>query len=227
MGSWEFPLLLADLCPWKWGEKEKVLVAQLYPTLCGPMGYFVTPMDCSPSGSSVHGILQARILEWGVIPFSRGSARPRDRTLVSHVTGEFFTVWATREAPCPRKPRSKWGWAFLADCSHLQNQSRNQTGNDFPCLWWSSTIGTGYKLEILRGFPGGSDSKQFTYQFRRHMRQGCRRQEMRVQSLGRADPLEEAWQPTLVFLPGESHGQRSLAGYTVHRVAEWDMNESI
>ena len=42
-GSWEFPLLLADLCPWKWGEKEKVLVAQLCPTLCDPMGYFVTP----------------------------------------------------------------------------------------------------------------------------------------------------------------------------------------
>ena len=39
-------------------------------------------------------------------------------------------------------------------------------------------------------------------------------QETQVQSLGQEDPLEEAWQPTPVFLPGESHGQRSLAGYT-------------
>ena len=52
--------------------KVKALVAQLYPTLC-------TPMDCSPPGSSVHGILQARILEWVSIPFSRGSSWPRDR----------------------------------------------------------------------------------------------------------------------------------------------------
>ena len=56
------------------------------------------PLDCSPPGSSVHGILQARILEWVVIPFSRGSSWPRDRTPVSCIAGRFFTVWATREA---------------------------------------------------------------------------------------------------------------------------------
>jgi len=70
--------------------KVKVLVAQLCPTLCNPM-------DCSPSGSSVHGILQARILEWVAIPFSRGSSRPRDQTQVFHTAGRFFTVHATRE----------------------------------------------------------------------------------------------------------------------------------
>ena len=50
------------------------------------------PMDCSPPGSSVHGILQARILEWTAIPFSRGSSRPRDRTHVSYIscTGRQF-----------------------------------------------------------------------------------------------------------------------------------------
>ena len=210
-GSWDFPLLLADLCPWKWGGAVKVLVAQLCPTLCDPM-------HRSPSGSSVHGILQARILKWGAIPFSRGSSRPRDRTLVSHITGGFFTIWATREAPCSWKPGSKWGCAFLADCSHLQNQSRKQTGNDFPCLWWSSTIGTGYKLEILRGFPGGSDCKQFTCRCRRDRRRG-------VWSLGWDDPLEEARQPTPVFLPGESHGQRSLAGYSPWGCTELDTTE--
>ena len=51
---------------------------QLCPTLCNPM-------DCSPPGRSVHGILQARILEWAAIPFSRGSSRPRDRTSMSSV----------------------------------------------------------------------------------------------------------------------------------------------
>ena len=49
----------------------KVLIAQLCPTLCNPM-------DCSLPGSSVHGIFQARILEWVAIPFSRGSSGPRD-----------------------------------------------------------------------------------------------------------------------------------------------------
>ena len=53
-------------------------------------------MDCSPPGSSVHGILQARILEWVAISFSRGSSQPRDQTRVSCTAGRFFTDWATR-----------------------------------------------------------------------------------------------------------------------------------
>ena len=52
---------------------------------------------CSPPGSSVHGILQVRILEWVAIPSSRGSSQPRDRTQVSCTVGGFFTIWATRE----------------------------------------------------------------------------------------------------------------------------------
>ena len=47
---------------------------------------------------AVHGILQARIPDWVVIPFSRGSSQPRDQTQVSHIAGGFFTSWATREA---------------------------------------------------------------------------------------------------------------------------------
>ena len=58
-------------------------VAQSCPTLCNPM-------DCSPPGSSIHGILQARILEWVAISSSRGSSRPRDRTQVSHIAGRCF-----------------------------------------------------------------------------------------------------------------------------------------
>ena len=55
-------------------------------------------MDCSPPGSSVCEILQARTLEWVTIYFSRGSFQPRDWTWVSRIAGRFFTVWATRKA---------------------------------------------------------------------------------------------------------------------------------
>ena len=53
--------------------------------------------------STVHGILQARILEWVAIPFSKGSSQPRDWIQISHIAGRFFTIWATREASrgCP------------------------------------------------------------------------------------------------------------------------------
>ena len=56
------------------------------------------PVDCSPPSSSVHGSLQARILEWVAISFSRGSSRPRDWTQVSHIAGRRFNLCATREA---------------------------------------------------------------------------------------------------------------------------------
>ena len=56
------------------------------------------PVDCNLLGFSVHGILQARILEWIAISFSRGSSRPRDQTRVSHIGGRHFNLWATREA---------------------------------------------------------------------------------------------------------------------------------
>ena len=56
-------------------------------------------MDCHWSGSSDHGVLQARVLEWVATPFSRGSSWPRDWTQVSHIAGRFFTIWAIRKAP--------------------------------------------------------------------------------------------------------------------------------
>ena len=54
--------------------------------------YITDPTDCSPPGSSIHGILQARILEWVAIPFSRGSSRPRNWTCISCIAGRFFTT---------------------------------------------------------------------------------------------------------------------------------------
>ena len=56
------------------------------------------PTDCSPPGSSVHGIFQARTVEWVAISFSRGSSRPRDWTWVSSIAGRLFTLWAFRGA---------------------------------------------------------------------------------------------------------------------------------
>ena len=50
------------------------------------------PMNCSPLGSSIHGILQARILEWITISFSRESFQPRDQTRISCIASRFFTV---------------------------------------------------------------------------------------------------------------------------------------
>ena len=89
-------------------------------TLCNPM-------DCSLSGSSVHGILQARMLEWVSIPFSRRSSQPRDQTQVSCIAAKFFTVWATRESPqrilkiikCKK-------WLFVVNiCTDLFSHSKN------------------------------------------------------------------------------------------------------
>ena len=64
---------------------SKVLVSQSCPTLW-------YPKDCSPPCSSVHGICQARILEWFTITFSREPSQPRDQTQVSCIAGRFFTV---------------------------------------------------------------------------------------------------------------------------------------
>ena len=65
-------------------------VTQSCSTLCDPMDY-------SLSGSSIHGILQAGVLEWVAISFFSRSSRPRDRTWVSHIVGRHFIIWANRE----------------------------------------------------------------------------------------------------------------------------------
>ena len=77
---------------WVIKERKESEVAQSCPTLCDPL-------DCSPPGSSIHGILQARVLEWIAVSCSRGSSWPRDQTQVSCIAGRHFTIWATREAP--------------------------------------------------------------------------------------------------------------------------------
>ena len=91
-------------------------VTQSCPTLCNPM-------DCSLPGFSVHGIFQARVLEWDAISFSRGSSQPRDQTLVSCIASRRFTVWAMREVS-PAQSNYKWHFLHWALFSVL--------------LWWGS-----------------------------------------------------------------------------------------
>ena len=87
--------------------KVKVKVTQSYLTLWDPM-------DCI-----LHGILQARILEWVAFSFSRGSSQPRDRPQVSHIVGRFFTSWATRAARAPEALvnsfiQAQTGWSEIS-----------------------------------------------------------------------------------------------------------------
>ena len=107
-------------------EKESE-VAHSSLTLCHPM-------DCSLSGSSVHGIFQARVLEWIAISFSRrssrpssrGSSQPRNRTRVSRVAGRRFTIWATRDPlqhSCLENPRDGGAW-WAAVYGVTQSQRR-------------------------------------------------------------------------------------------------------
>ena len=77
--------------PW-WSLVAVMLIALLCPTLCSPIHH------CHPLGSSVHGIFQARMLEWVALLFSRGSSQTKDRTQVSFIPGRFL-IWEA-----PRKP---------------------------------------------------------------------------------------------------------------------------
>ena len=86
---WELIAQRGELCSALCGDLHEV--AQSCLTLCDPMG-------CSLPGSSVHGIFQARVLEWVAISFSRGSSQPKGQTRVSRTTGRRLTVWASREA---------------------------------------------------------------------------------------------------------------------------------
>ena len=108
---------------------------------------FLSPMDCSLSGSSVHRILQARILEWVAIPFSRGSSQPRDWTSVSYITGRFFTIWATRETTSLQKAM----YIYIHTRKEL-----DMTGwlhsNTHTCLW--DKVQEGYIRNIVTSGKG-------------------------------------------------------------------------
>ena len=112
---------------WKWKKSENVNHSVV--------SDFLKPMDCSPPVSSVLGILQARILEWVAISFSRGSSWPRDWTLVSCIAGRFFTVWATRE---------------MSGDSDKNNFKHHWSPTEFPSMMYH---------EILPGFDSHNNMK--------------------------------------------------------------------
>ena len=117
---WGLPWVTSPLCALvsssvKWGF---VVVYSL-----SPVWLFCDPMDSSPSGSSVHGIFWARVLEWIAISFSKGSSQPRDQTQVSRIVDRCFTVWATREVVLHNRYsifcKGSWYTCFHNDMSSL------------------------------------------------------------------------------------------------------------
>ena len=85
---------------------------------------------------TVHGIFQAKILEWVAFPFSRGSSQPRIQTQVSHISGRFFTNWATREV---RKGRESWGLLHNPEAAMAwwSGAEEEKKGNE---RWWKEVI---------------------------------------------------------------------------------------
>ena len=93
-------------------------------------------MDYNLPGSSVHGILQTRILEWVAMPFSRGSSQPRDPTQIFSIAGGFFTVWATREAwSSALTVRVSW----LRKCVTRLASSCRHSSVSIKCWWIKSS----------------------------------------------------------------------------------------
>ena len=228
-------------------------------------------MDCSLPGSSVHGILQAIVLEWIAIPFSRGSSQPRDQTWVFDIVGRFFALWVTREAPV-----NQWATHKKSFSTHVlinKHQVPNTVLPEYSTFWVSLRFFTfpsvsippvlvwafkhphlkfhnellplevnessksflgfldssfGKESACNAGDPGlipGSGSSPgegincpFQYSWTSLVAQTVKNRLQR----GRPGfdhwvwkiPWRSAWQPTPVILPGESHRQRSLVGYS-------------
>ena len=101
---------------------------QSCPTLCDPM-------DCSPPGSSVHGILQARILERVAMPSSRGSSQPRDGNHLSYIScngGEFFNHYhpLVEKAMATRSSTLAWRIPWVEEPGRLQSMGLRRVGQD-------------------------------------------------------------------------------------------------
>ena len=114
----------------------EVKVTQLCLTFCDPMDH------------TDHVILQARILEWVAVPFSRGSSQPKDRTQVSCMTGRFFTSWATREA--------KGVWGAYENAFQVLLEVKNPPANAGDTRDMASVLGLGRS-------PGGGHGNPLQY----------------------------------------------------------------
>ena len=118
-------------------------------------------MDCSLPGSSVHGIFQARVLEWVAISFSRGSSQVRDRTQVSRIAGRCFTLWATREAltehgSTPKNktqfplsqslPSGSFLWVSSPFPSEGRQNENHNHGELISLITWNTALSNSMKL---------------------------------------------------------------------------------
>ena len=124
MGSWHF-LFLAHLsvsCLFFFLPSRNTYRSLICCWLCFPFFallqfysflYFHFGGVLGRTGSSVHGILQVRMLEWVAVPFSKRSSWPRDQILVSRIAGRFFTSWVTREAQILGAMKSMANLVFL------------------------------------------------------------------------------------------------------------------
>ena len=166
-------------------------------------------MDCNPPGSSVHGILQARILQWVAMPSSRGSFQPRNRTQVSRIAGGFFTIWATREALY---------WDTDARLQARADRSDDTRSPQFWMEWWSllSLTLCGRGLRTARTcftLPSTSVTGKAVVWPRLSLRRG---RDCEVQSRGRAFAGTQLlgkslWWAVPIFTP--INGRREKAGF--------------
>ena len=203
------------------------LVAQSCSTLCDPLDY-------SLLGLSVHGILQARILQWGGISLSRVSFWPRNGTCVSCFTGGFFTT----ELPgkpgivCTHKKLEVWSW-------------------NIPTGDWLNASSIFWKTPRVKYYTNTEKRIRHicVYRQRRPMAPHSStlawkipwaEEPGRLQSMGLQRVVHDwatslslftfmhwrrKWQPTPVFLPGESQGRGSLVGCLLWGGTESDMTE--
>ena len=127
---------------WKW---KKVLVIQSFPTFCDHK-------DCIPPGSSVHGTLQARMLEWVAISSLRGSSWPRDWTWIFCIAGRFFIIWATREALLNEVSQKEEKYCMMSFICGLQKEILQMNFQNRKRL-------TDLENELTLWLPGERDSQ--------------------------------------------------------------------
>ena len=158
---------------------------------------FCDPMDCSPPGSSVHGIFQARKLEWVAISYSRGSSSPRNQTHVSCVSciGRWI-LYHQHDLRCPIFVQSlitMFATLWITACQDFLSFTVSQS-----LLRLASLV-----AQTAKNLPATQETQ-----------------------VGKI-PWRREWLPTPVFLPGEIHGQGSLAGYSPWVCKESDLTEQL
>ena len=193
-------------------------------------------MDCSLPGSSVYGILQARIVEWVAMPSSRGSSPPRGRTCVSCISctaGGFFTTSATWEATLYNTGTEKsqslvedaytwrytpnaWANLFLTFKVKCKSEYWNDREEGVALRSVTRKKGENQAVYWSNGGKSNLDRASQVALVVKNLKCGF---DLWVPKI----PWRRESQPTPVFLPGESHGLRSLAGYSPWGCKEADM----